>query len=120
MSSYTKTRIKQLLDTKKIAYYARYVDDIPIIYDETKISPQDINLYAENIHKNIKLNTSYEEKNSIDFLNLSITRTHNKLTIDIYRKPMTTNTTINFMSNHPLEHKMAASRYHIERMHKLP
>ena len=55
-----------------------------------------------------------------DFLDLSITRTHNKLTIDIYRKPMTTNTTINFMSNHPLEHKMAASRYHIERMHKLP
>ena len=54
--------IKQLLDTKKIAYYARYVDDILIIYDETKISPQDINLYTENIHKNIKLNTSYEEK----------------------------------------------------------
>jgi len=61
-----------------------------------------------------------KKKNSIDFLDLSITRAHNKLTIDIYRKPTTTNTTINFMSNHPLEHKMAAYRYHIERMHKLP
>ena len=49
-------------------------------------------------------------KNSIDFLDLSITRTHNKLTIDIYRKPTTTNTTINCMSNHPLEHEMAAYR----------
>ena len=55
-----------------------------------------------------------KKKNSIDFLDLSITRAHNKLTIDIYRKPTTTNTTINFMSNHPLEHKMAAYRYHIE------
>jgi len=62
LQQYEDTHIKQLSDTKKIAYYARYVDDILIIYDETNISPQDINLYTENIHKNIKLNTSYEEK----------------------------------------------------------
>jgi hypothetical protein len=36
------------------------------------------------------------------------------------RKPTTTDTTINFESNHPLEHKTAAFRYHITRMHLLP
>jgi DNA mismatch repair ATPase MutS len=40
--------------------------------------------------------------------------------MDIYRKPTTTDTTINFNSNHPVEHKMAAFRSHIYRMHSLP
>jgi len=39
---------------------------------------------------------------------------------DIYRKPTTTETTINFLSNHPIEHKMAALRFHISRMYSLP
>ena len=34
---------------------------------------------------------------------------------DIYRKPTTIDTTINFLSNHPIEHKMAAFRFHISR-----
>jgi hypothetical protein len=37
-----------------------------------------------------------------------------------YRKPTTTDTTINFLSNHPIEHRMAAYRYYIDRMHTLP
>jgi hypothetical protein len=40
--------------------------------------------------------------------------------VDIYRKPVTTDTTISFFSNHPIEQKMAAYRYHITRMHSLP
>ena len=31
--------------------------------------------------------------------------------MDIFRKPTTTDTTINFTSNHPTEHKMAAYRH---------
>jgi hypothetical protein len=42
------------------------------------------------------------------------------LEIDIHRKPTTTDTAINFLSNHPTEHKTAALRYHITRMHSLP
>jgi len=40
--------------------------------------------------------------------------------IDIYRKTTSIDTTINFFSNHPTEHKMAAYRYYITRMHSLP
>jgi len=40
--------------------------------------------------------------------------------IDIYRKPTTTDTTIHVTSTHPIEHKLAAYRYHITRMLSLP
>jgi len=42
------------------------------------------------------------------------------LEIDIFWKLTTTNTTINYRSNHPLEHKLAAYRYYNERKFKLP
>jgi hypothetical protein len=40
--------------------------------------------------------------------------------VDKYRKPITTVTIINFVSNHPIEYKMAAFRFHISRMYTLP
>ena len=71
-------------------------------------------------HNNIKLNSTYEEQNSIAFLDLTITRRHTIFGVDIYRKPTTIDTTINFLSNHPIEQKLAAFRFHITRMHSLP
>jgi hypothetical protein len=44
---------------------------------------------------------------------------HN-LDVSIFRKQTTTNTTINYLSNHPLEHKMAAYCFLIERMLTFP
>jgi len=79
-----------------------------------------IYIYINKIDNNIKLNPTYEEHNSIAFLDLTITRTNTKLEVDIYRKPTTTDTTINFHSNHPTEQKTAAFRLHITRMHSLP
>ena len=113
LQHYEDANIKQLLDMKSIALYVRYVDDILVIYDTTKINLHTINTYINKIHSNIKLNPTYEEHNSIAFLNLTITRRQTKLEIDIYRKPTTTFTTINFLSNHPIEQKMAAFRFHI-------
>ena len=63
--------------------------------------------------------TPTPEENSVSFLDL-VTRHKNQIEIDIYRKPTATDTTINFMSNHPTEHKMAAYRYLINRMTALP
>jgi hypothetical protein len=112
--------IKHLLDTKNIAFYARYVDYILIIFDTTNIDPHNINAYINNIHNNLKLNPTYEEHDSIDYLYLTILRKYKKLEVDIYRKPTTTDNTINFMSNHPTEQKTAAYRFHITRMQSLP
>jgi hypothetical protein len=107
---YEDANNKYLLDTKNISFYTRYVDDILIVFDKTKTNAHTINAYINNIHNNLKLNPTYEEQDSIDYLDLTVLRKHTKLEVDIhvYRKPTTTDTTTNFMSNHPIEQKTAA------------
>jgi hypothetical protein len=94
------------------------VDDIFIIYDSTLTSPTNIH-YMDTIHSNIKLNRTHET-NDVNFLALLITRKPTSLEFEIYRKPTVTDTTINFLSSHPLEHKFAAYRSFINRMLSLP
>jgi hypothetical protein len=84
-----------------------------IIFDKTKTDVHTINAYINNIHNNLKLNPTYEEQDSIDYLDLTVLRKHKKLEVDIYRKITTTDTTTNLMSNHPIEQKTAAYRFHI-------
>jgi len=66
------------------------------------------------------LNPTHENNDQMNYLDLTVIRNDSKLEIDIYRKPTTTNTTINYTSNHPTEHKTAAYRYYIKRMQTLP
>jgi hypothetical protein len=75
---------------------------------------------VNRVHPNLTFTPTQEENNSISFPDLLITRQPQGIEIDIYRKPTTTDTTINFASNHPMEHKMAAYRYLINRMTNLP
>jgi len=72
------------------------------------------------LHPNLQFTPTLEQNNTVNFLDLHIIRHPNKIEIDIYRKPTTTDTTINFTSNHPTEHKMAAYRFLIHRMLSLP
>jgi hypothetical protein len=74
----------------------------------------------DTIHGNIKLNPTHETNDKVNFLDLSITRKPTSLELDIYHKPTATDTTINFLSNHPLEHKLAAYRFSINRMLSFP
>jgi hypothetical protein len=85
-------------------FYARYVDDIFIIYDSSHTNPNEITQYANTTQNNIQINPTPENAGQINFLDLIITRKTTNLEIDIFRKPTTTNTTINYLSNHPLEH----------------
>jgi hypothetical protein len=96
LQNFEGKNIKQFLETKSIIFYIRYVDDILIIFDKTKIIPQNINKHINKVHNNIKLNLTYEEHSSINFLDLRIRHQYKKLEIDIHRKPTTTDTTINF------------------------
>jgi len=70
LQHFEDTNIKHLLDTKNLAFYTRYIDDILIIYDTTRIRSHTINTYINNIHSNITLNPTYEQHRSIDFLTL--------------------------------------------------
>jgi hypothetical protein len=62
------------------------------------------------IHSNVQIIPTQETNGKVSFLDLSITRQPTRLAIDIYQKHTTTDTTINFLSNHPLEYKLAAYR----------
>jgi len=115
-----KTHIKHLIDSKHLIFYARYVDDILIIYDSTLTSPTNIQHYMDTIHGNIKLNATLETNNKVNFLDFSITRKPTSLELDIYCKITAMDTTINLLSKHPLEHKLAAYRFFINRMLSLP
>ena len=115
-----KTHIKHLIDSKHLIFCARYMDDILIIYDSTHISLTNIQHYVDTILGNIKLNAKHETNNKVNFLELSITRKPTSLELDIYRKPTVMDITINFLSNHPLEHKLVAYRFFINRMLSLP
>ena len=99
---------------------ALYSASILIIYDSSYTNPNAITQYTNTIHNNLQINPTPENAGQINFLDLTITRKTTNPEIDIFRKPTTTNTTINYRSNHPLEHKLAAYRYYIERMFNLP
>jgi len=96
------------------------MDNVFVIYDSACINPNTILQYANSIHNNIQLDPTHETKGHISFLDFLIIRKTPNLEIDIFYKPTTTDTTINYFSNHPLEHKLAAYRYYIERMLTLP
>ena len=71
------------------------------------------------MHNNLQSNATQESNGSIRFLDLTIIRRNCHLEIDIYRQPRA-DTTIQFTSIHPNEHKLAGYIYYIERMLKLP
>ena len=107
---YKNIYLKHILDIKNIRYYARYIDDILVIYNNSRIKHESIIQQINQILKDIKFNTTHETNNTIHFLDLQITRNTQKLEISIYRKPTNTDTTIHYTSNHPTEHKRAAYR----------
>ena len=83
--------------------YTRYVDVILIIYNTTRIHPHATNTYINQIHGNKNLNPTYEIQRFINFVDLTLTRKQTNLEIDMYRKPTINDTTINFLSNHPVD-----------------
>ena len=92
--------MKQLFATKNIAFYTRYVDDSANMKPK-HITPETIRNYINQIHSNLQFNPTYENNNSTNFLDFLIIWNQSDLETDIYRKPTTTDTTINFLSNHP-------------------
>jgi len=66
------TCLVQLLDTKSIIFYSRYVDDIIMIYDTQCINSKTFQEYINQMHPNLQLNLTHEKNNCINFLDLLI------------------------------------------------
>jgi hypothetical protein len=76
--------------------------------------------HMSNIDKHLEFKLSEEENNTINYLDLSIHRNTKSIDLGIYTKPTHIDVTIQFSSNHPLEHKLAAFNFYINRMLTLP
>jgi hypothetical protein len=69
--------LKSILDTKKIIFYNRYVDNVIIIYDERLTNSNEILNHINNIHPELHFKATNEENNNISFLDLLITKENN-------------------------------------------
>lgn len=76
--------IKNNLENKKIIFYNRYVDNILIIFDSWKTTAEQIQNYMNNICQQLKFKQTVEENNSINYLDLTLTRQNNAITINIF------------------------------------
>lgn len=103
-----------------ILEWNRYIDDIFLIYDSTKVSHNHILDNINEQHANIKFTMETESNMRLNHLDLTISRNNNSLSVNIYRKPTTTNHTIHNTSCHPHTHKLAAYRFMVNRMLTLP
>jgi hypothetical protein len=115
-----QNRLRHLLEDKKIVYYNRYIDDIFMIYDQTKITPQTI-LEQFNIqHKDLKFTINEEMDNQITYLDLNLTNKRGQIEMEVYRKPTTMDLMINNSSCHPKEYKLATFKNWIHRILMVP
>ncbi|XP_067135434.1 uncharacterized protein [Centruroides vittatus] len=88
-----------------IKYYARYVDDIIIVYDSQTVSSKHIEEYANGLHKNLKFTSEDEQQNKMNFLDVTIKREETSVSFSKYEKLCNNGKTINFKSYCPLENK---------------
>jgi len=115
-----ETHIKQLMENQEIIYYKRYVDDILIIFDHNKIKETTIIDYVNKLDEHLEFKASQEIDRLTNYMDLTIYRNTNTIDLSIYRKPTHADITIQSSSNHPLDYKLAAFSYYINRMITLP
>jgi hypothetical protein len=72
-----------ILKKHQIIDYYHYADDILIIYDEQHTNIRNTLDEFNNIHQKIKFTMEQESLNKINYLDLTITKEHNKLTFSI-------------------------------------
>jgi hypothetical protein len=66
--------IKHLPEKRSILFYARYVDDILIIYDQTFIHTDTLIAGLNAVHKNIIFKPTFESNSYISYLDLLLKR----------------------------------------------
>ena len=110
------TKIFNILNEKKIVGYFRYVDDILIIYNENITRVSDVLKSFNDLTPNMTFTLEKERENKLNFLDISITKTKDKMSFGIYRKETTSDIIIPNDSCHPTEQKLVAIRYFTNRI----
>jgi hypothetical protein len=109
-------QIFKILTDNSILGYFRYVEDIFIVYNNNYTDINKVQTAFNNLAPTIKFTMENETNNGINFLDITINKETNNFSINIYRKPTTTDVIIPQDSCHPHEHKHAAIRYVLNRL----
>jgi len=108
--------IYDLLIKHKVDGYFRYVEDILVKYKDDKTNIHRMLEDFNNFIPTIKFTLEKEQNNKINFLDITITKNHDGLSFEIYRKPTATDSIISNDSCHHRENKTAAIRYYCNRL----
>jgi hypothetical protein len=80
-----QNRLKNLLEDKKIVYYSRYIDDISIIHDQTKITPKTVLQQINAQHRDLQFTINEETDNQIAYFDLNLVNKQGHIEIEVYR-----------------------------------
>lgn len=106
--------------SKNFLFWFRYVDDIFACFTGNVRQLNIFSNFINSLHNRIEFTLETEKNNSINFLDLTITRINNKLDFSIFHKPSHTDITIHNNSTHPYSHKLAAYNSYIHRLLNIP
>ncbi|XP_067132446.1 uncharacterized protein [Centruroides vittatus] len=76
---------QKIFQFQGISFYARYVDDILILYDSNITTAQNIETYANSLNNDIRFTYEEEKNNEINYLDVTITRNEKTLLFRIKR-----------------------------------
>ena len=85
-------------------YYRKYVDNIFLMF-ESRDHVKKFLKYMNSHHPNIQFTCEEESNNKISFLDISVTRISNNLTLSLYRKKTFSGVYLNFNSFLPMDYK---------------
>jgi hypothetical protein len=94
------TRIFNILRNSGIEGYFRYVDDILLIYNKNRRDIGEI-VPSNDLTPSLNFTLEREVDNKLNFLDISIIKTADRISFDIYRKPATSDVIIPNDSCHP-------------------
>jgi len=86
------------------------------MYKDDKTNVRRVLEDFNNLVPSMKFTLEKEQNKKIYFLDIAVTKNHDGLYIEIYRKPTATDSIIPNDSCHPREHKAAAIRYYCNRV----
>jgi hypothetical protein len=104
----------------KILFYHRYVDDTLLLFNGNARQLSSLHDYLNNLSPKLKFTLELENLNKINFLDVTVEKTNNKLDFSIFRKPTTSSQTIHAMSYHPYSQKFAAYNSMVHRLLNMP
>ena len=88
-------------DYFKPVFYARYIDDTFVLFKDQSHSKLFLD-YLISKHNNINFTVETESSTSLSFLDVNISRSNNKFTTSVYRKPTFAGLGISFFQFHSL------------------